>query len=869
MPDIQITNNLPFDVGVYDSYSGSDNKSASAPAYYGNLTSMGTVSANAKATMSLKHEYADALIVFDAKNTPIARYAWSMLTTDTPAPFVIAQQDVSAMQQSEAFVKYIVQNQSSDLTKSFMAAKDKGPDAVDAFFQTSSDYKLCTYSTYMLALTYEAQTPQSVALPPPQKQYSLSKLVQSIGGIHYPAGLPDIQVSNFSCQFNSGYIIFGATVDLKEMPFKNAQIGNNILSLFPVTHVDVQVDFCVQLGANVLGTEIVFLANDFNIPVGNGKSVKIKQPTVKLDITPVFKFVVFTASAVIPFNIFGQKFDAKISMLIDNIEAEIGAVVDDLNGPLITPPVMKGIHLDEFGVGMGIIFEPPGYAIGLQGKFHIGDGNQVVALDDDTFALVCELEGDVPNPVYLSFYVPKLDIATLVAVFTNAKLGIDFPVDFEELCFVWNEDPMEPVALPDGTLSQGGYGFSGFMNLFGLKFYVNFVLNLSEIKGQGVLAPFNLAGLLKVEGDAPAVTVKVDASGNIIRNNTITKTQAEKAAIAKAQTKTLIPAGGAELAVDSGSSPWFKATAKVSFLGLVREEIEACVDKNGISFELDYGSVLSSKFKCVLQNFDNFSGSFSYGPDFDVSLPSLFGFSLGTIHIHDTIGASLALKVSSSNVILSCSGGFNFQGLACSFGPFSLDINISKITDVLSQIEHQIIADAGQIFAAFIKDAEKWASWVKNQVVAGVEDVVGGLKTAYQKTYEEAADVLHAVGYDANFIAQGLKGVYNLSSEAIAGVLKGYGYTIAGISTALKYAGYGASAVASAFEQLKYPAEDVALALSDAFSLAPDAVNSVMQGVGYSVDVIESAFNSIGGAFSDFATKTWDAVSHDLNPSHW
>lgn len=869
MPNIQITNNLPFDLSIYDSYSGDDSQSSPDTAYYGNLTLMGTVAAGSTATQALQHPYADALIAFDGGNVPVARYAWSMLVAETPDPFVLAQSDVTAIQQSQAFVKYVVQNPDSDLARGFTAARDKGPDAVGAFFKASGDYGLCTYSSYMLALTYLAQTPQSVALPPTEKVYSLSQLVEGIGGASYPAGLPDILVSNFSCQFKNGYLVFGATVDLKDLPFESDQIAGNILSLFPVTQVDVLIEFCVQVGMNVLGTDISFISNDFHIPVGGGSSITIAKPTVKIDITPLFKFVVFTASAQIPFDVFGQKFNAGISMVIDNAEAEIGAVVDGLTGPLVTPPVMKGVHLDEFGVGMALFFQPPGYALGLQGKFHIGDGDQLVALDDDTFALVCELEGDVPNPVYLSFYVPRLDISTLVAVFTDVQPGIDFPVDFEELSFVWNENPMEPVALPDGTLSQGGYGFTGFMNLFGLKLYANLVLNLNEVKGQAVMAPFDLAGMLKLEGDAAAVTARVDASGNLIRNNQIPRTQAEKDAIDNAPTQTLIPAGGAELAIDSGSSPWLSASAKVSFLELVREEIEASIDKNGISFELDYGGVLSSSVQCTLQTAGSFSGSFSFGPDFSVPLPSLLGFSLGTIHVTDTINASLALGVSSGNADLSCSGGFDFQGLSCSFGPCSLAVDTSSMSQLLGGIEQAIVADASQVFAAVIGDAEKWASWVKNGIVAGVGDVVSGLSTAYQKTYQEAADILHAVGYDANFIAQGLASVYNVGSEAVAAVLSGYGYAIGGVATALQYAGYGASDVASAFEQLQYPAQDVAGALSSAFGLGPADINTMMQGVGYGVDAIQGAFNSIGGAFSDFAQSTWDTISNDLNPSNW
>lgn len=81
------------------------------------------------------------------------------------------------------------------------------------------------------------------------------------------------------------------------------------------------------------------------------------------------------------------------------------------------------------------------------------------------------MEEEIPNPLYIAFYVPKLDFNEIITLFTNTSYNIDLPVSFTDLSFRWAENPMEPVVLPDGSLAPMGYGFNAVMDLFGLQFY--------------------------------------------------------------------------------------------------------------------------------------------------------------------------------------------------------------------------------------------------------------------------------------------------------------------------------------------------------------------------------------------------------------
>ena len=864
MPQIKVNNQLNKQLSIYDSFAAkNDSGKTQDAAYYGNLTLLGTVPANGSTTLTLKHEYFATLIAFDGNNAPLARYQWNMMDSVTPPPFSLSKTDVAIIQLSKTFVLDVMNQPDGELAKNFKAVK-KLPGPVDSFFKSNPTYSQCTFVSFMLALTFEAQTPASKPQPPEKKVYSLKKLSDGLSNSPYPPELPDIDVFSFSCQYVNQEIKLDGQVNLAGLTFKNDAVASHILSLFPVKTVDIRIWFDTQVGLNLFGTQLQFIANNFNIPVGDGKTITIQSPSVSLDITPLFKFVVFTARAYIPFSLFGYQFKANISMTIDNVEAEIGAVIDVAHASLPSPSIMQGIHFDEFGVGMGIIFEPPGYALGVQGKFHIGSGSGVVELDDDTFAIICELEDDIPNPVYLSYYVPKLDINTLIDLYTNANVHIDLPIEFKDLSFLWCENLMEPYVLPDGTLCNNGYGFSAYMNLFGLEFYSNVQISMNGIEGSAQLSPIDLfGGLLKIEGHSKDVIVKEDANGTIIKNNQIPTTQAAKQAIANAKSVTLIKGGGAEMSVSTSSQPYLSISSKMSLLDVIKQDISATVDNSGIQFELDFGCIIQTKMNCVLQDYHNFTGSFSYGPDFYVPL-SLVGISLGDIHIDITISATLRLSVNESDICFSVGGGFDLEGLTLNFGPYGLDINISDLSDVLSKIEQYIIQEAETIFKDILADAKKWAEWVITGIVSIYENVMNGLKNAYKLAYKDAAQVLHDVGYVAYEVVKGLYEVYGLACRDTTQALHDVGYAAVDFAYLLYHlyglayqdlaqvlhdVGYAADDVAHVLsdvsEDLGYAADDVARALSDVYEFSHRDVPQILHDVGYAADDVAHVLRDV------------------------
>lgn len=876
MSKISIKNELKQELNVYDSFESQD-KSKN---YYGTLKELSELKPLSTTSVKPLHGAVNTFILFDQKQKPLARFV-SMFGKNS---FKVTKDNVSAMAEATKFVEYIGSNpDSKEATgiKKLKSAKD-----INAFFKASKKYSQVTVDTYMMALTYKAAHPDKINDPPEKRTYSLATLVSYLSGKPYPKGMPDITISQFFFHNENDILEFGGQVSLKDLPFKNDAIGKVIYGLLPNDKkLNVRIQFDLEVGLNIGGTKIECYYDELDIPLGGKNNLKLKNPTISLSINPLFKFVIFEVSAEYPFTLFGKKFDTKCSLVIDNIEIEAGFAIEGDHNALPSPPLLKGVHFDEFGVGMGIIFEPPGYNLGVSGKFHIGSGANVVSVDDNTFALILDLEGDVPNPVYISFYIPKLDFATFVSALTNTNVNIDFPISFLDLSFVWNENPLEPLALPDGTMSKGGYSLSGYMDLFGLKFYADIEIDLTKFTGVATMAPVNLGNILKITGDGKAITMKVDDKGNPIKNNQIPTTAAARNLIKNAKTKTLVPAGGPEMSISTTSSPYFTMNANASFLDILGESVDIVIDKKGFSFDLKSKVVIiKSDLSCNISSDGHASASFSFGPDLKIPLPS----PLGSIHLTADIHANMALAVSSSSVNFSVGGGFDFEGISFDFGPFNLDVKTTSLSAVITSIGENIIENAGTIFIDLLKDVAKWAEWAFKGIISGVESIAKGLNSYFHQAINDASKVLKGIGMAVDQAATELKGAYNATADALAsalnvgfsiegaataGILKGIGYSADEIGGALSSVfGLNSTAVANILKDTGIPIAQVTKVLTDVFKLSPNTISDVLKGVGYPVDIIADAFKAIGGPFTAIGQGLEDALNdviHYANPSNW
>ncbi|KAG5812118.1 hypothetical protein H9Q74_004404 [Fusarium xylarioides] len=850
-PKISFANHLHVSVTVYDSFSDQDKTN-----YFGTLTSIANVPPKTTASLQLKHP-TSVLIVSDAKsNSPLARLIY--LQDMSTGPFAVGEADVKAMAQTMAFITFITNNKNDPLTQAFNAIwKDTSKPQVtpvNKFFAQHEQYKSCTFATYMMGIAYTAEQPESKGKPMDQALYSLSTLATLLGAT-WPEFLPDIVVTKFTCNTDNDRLALQAGIDLKKLPAQSDEALQFFGSLFNVQHLQVSVMFNYAVGLNIFGTRLSIGLDAMHVPFGGVGTLNINKPTATIDINPLFKFVVFTVTGDMPFDIFDNKFEADLSMTIDNIEAAFGVVIKGDKGPLPAPPVMKGVHFDSFGVGIGIIFEPPSAAIGFSGQLHIGDAgnNTIVPLDDDSFVVVCQLIEEVPNPLYISFYVPKMHLTDVYTVFTNAQCPVDVPVLFSDLSFQWSENPMEPVVLPDGSLSNMGYGFSAAADIFGFDFYGDVELDLTNgVTADIEMSPLSLGNVFSIKGDGTGVTLKVDASGNPIKNNQIITKAAQKQALQNATTKQMVPPGGAVLKIQTLASPFLHLNGAINLFEVENWHLDADITSGGIKFDVGFGGILTSNMSCTLSDFHNLAASFQYGLNDTISLPSIGGMSLGSMPLQALVGAHFALNTSSSDIVLSVGGSFDFEGLTRNFGDFTADVNISSVSDLLKAILNNIESNASQIFGDLLNQAGAWANKVQQNVITGVENVASVLQNAFNQDANQAATTMKEAGFAANTIASGLQTAYGLSANAVA--------------QAMQQAGFAAQEVASALQSVfGNDAQMIASAVQTAYGWSADQINDLLGQIGFSADQIGQAFQQLGGEFEDFGNK----ILHGLDPSNW
>ena len=822
---VTIKNSLEVDVVIYDVYNASKESQ-----YKDSLTKLASIKAGASAKVTPIHAASFFLGARADSNQPVFIYKW-MSIDNNPASLEINATDQKALSDSLDFVTYAASHKKEASIVKFKSLWDTTSvsdlvKSVDSYFNNSLDYKNCCYETYLAALRYHASLIDTL-----DKTTSLASLVKYLGG-SWPPALDDIEVNNVITSTKNGMLDVWGELDMDKLKDRNQQFSNlNTITKKKILlfHIDV----------SVMGVTLACYFDTLSIPTGNGHSLNITKPHVVLSINPMFKFAVIKVIGDIPFTVFGTKLNTLVSLVIDNIEANVGITLEGDKKSLPAPPGIKGLHLDSFGVEMGVFFKPVGLDLGLQGKFHIGEaGSKNIKIKDDEFGMVLNIEDDVPNPVYLSFYLSELSLDELVTLFTNSKTKIPFPVTYNDLSFYWSE---EPIALPDGTLSPIGFGFSSGVDILGFKYYGQFRIDLTTgISADMTCAPISLGNIFNLKGDGKGVTIKVDSKGNPIQNNQI------KQITTGVKEKSLVPAGGPVLTMSMESSPYFHMDAQLTFLDFVKEKIEATIGKSGVTFELDFNAILEDKMQCTLKDYDNFSGKFTFGINKSIALPKLGPVSLGHLHLITQMDTTLAITFKHDKLEMSVGGDFNFEGMKFTLSTFTLDANLKSLDDILKAIEAKIEDEAASIFKSILGDAGKWAKWLGKNIIGSVSNAAKVLKNGYKEVASKVAPILKSIGFSANDAAKAMKGAGYAADQIASGLNSAFsGLGINGITSALKFAGCGASEVAQGLKYVGFGAKDVSKVLKSSFKLGKSGIESALKVANYSSHEISKGLHAI------------------------
>lgn len=187
---------------------------------------------------------------------------------------------------------------------------------------------------------------------------------------------------------------------------------------------------------------------------------------------------------------------------------------------------------------------------------------------------------------------------------------------------------------------------------------------------------------------------------------------------------------------DRLKGPHFLLDCRINLLSFKREAY-ILVSSSGMTATID-GDVcpgVSCSLNVRIASYNDFSaegtvhagiGSLDLGP-------------LGTVNIDTGADLDMTIGMNSSDAFAKLTGGFEFAGETINLPDIDLDVNTGSLLDLPEELVEKAI-EALKDF--LLGDAAKWAGWVKDQIITGVEDVAGVLKDVFNKTEDEIKAIL-------------------------------------------------------------------------------------------------------------------------------
>ncbi|KAG4276857.1 hypothetical protein FPRO04_14256 [Fusarium proliferatum] len=289
-PTATITNNLGFDVDIYDVFNPDTSKPG--PLTYTFVVTVPN-GASAKQVQTIRHDSQlqamrtgniEALNNNYYKQFPVALF---VVTTFTSNAFTLTKDMQQSMEQSFKFIKFSQANPTSQLATDFRTAlgnKSSQEDAVNKFFKGTGSFKLCTLSTWTAVFGWQTQFTS-----PWQGTYYLYSLGSSTAGSSSAPALVATLVITSSADANSAVLTMANTDNENTgvvmagngtMQEKDPGVGNISLALAPAwlnvsqaSQQDGKTVYKYVIGAAFTGT-----INGINV-AGNLNQLSIPDPS--------------------------------------------------------------------------------------------------------------------------------------------------------------------------------------------------------------------------------------------------------------------------------------------------------------------------------------------------------------------------------------------------------------------------------------------------------------------------------------------------------------------------------------------------------------------------------------------------------------
>lgn len=541
-------------------------------------------------------------------------------------------------------------------------------------------------------------------------------------------------------------------------------------------------DLTFTLGYNSRDEALEMVAH-FEGAVHIGKDFSLGDPWIKIEVGETTELAM---GAEIDITIDRKVIEVPLRLVItpEALEANIEIKAEDeethLPVPVLEGPFgIKGLMVDEMAFEMGVVFAPPGFNIGFEGGFHVGSAaNEITGADQ--FALVLEIIEIIPNPQYFSFRLEELSIDEIVVLFTDHPVNLpDFleEIMLTNLSFYWAE---EQVTLPDGTVAQPGFAFSGNVDIADV-FEAHMALGVNAtrgISGEVALSPVHIGSVLSVTGKGPGVALLMQSytpSGGVPavrprpaipslerngfwrdddnvwrddgghawrRTKTEFKPPETGAPPTEAKTWQIVPPGGAVGKFNSAADPYLFVSLHVSLFETINAEVDAAITKDAFTFqvEIDVSDIAKAELDIKVSK-EGMKAHAEFGLHVRGQLGPLEvkGVDLGEIDIDAGFDLTLDLEVTEEHFLLEIQGEFEFEGDRLDLPDFKIDVAPKSLSNLPELLLEHLGENAGEVFVELLEDAGEFLEIAAKE---GAEIAVKGAEAAAKLADAAAHEVI-------------------------------------------------------------------------------------------------------------------------------
>ena len=621
-----------------------------------------------------------------------------------------------------------------------------------------------------------------------QKIQSYIEQEAQANGITIPAGFsgffPNFEITPTSAKMKGINLEIKGTATLSDnkLPFGLDSIGlsvfTSILPSFSATQ-----DFVVTLipdtsGKSANKIQLSFPIGEFDIPVpplSKDQYPKVKPAAVVITMVEGDPWTAsFSIAGMLTVNLFENhtiSLHANASFTTNGDEitaAEIG-LVDNLGQGVTLPQIFSdNIKLTEIGGCVGYDANPEGLLVGVTAGGTIS--NSSASLDIKQFTVVCDMEGDVPDPVYLGFDINgSVTLQEIMSLIVNNSMplpALPSILQFVSPSFYYCT---QLINLPNGNLVAEGVTASGLVSLAGMNTLygsVRYEKDTSLKVYARSNGPIGIGRFVTLSGNG-----MMEIATSSVNNLSIPSTLKEAQANENALKASVVRKGGFSFTLDvnkneNPADQQFAINAKLKLLGMEAASVIGSLNNEKFSITATFAEIIKSFTASYGNNelagtmtFEN-GGAMKINSTLNTSM--YYGqFSPGKVLITLNFNITpshffvdITISIPGANILVASNVDFTTQ---------------TTVAEMLAEVTTQVEANADKIISQLTPTI--WITCVQQDIIDKSQisaqfamTVLSWLGLPQNGIGPYLSDLWNAIGFNASEVANAIKEVFPNSS---------------------------------------------------------------------------------------------------------